>query len=392
MNVPVPVGPAARPALPEALVRLLAHCTAVGASDLHLGSGQPPRRRLHGVLEAVPGEAEMDEDALRAIALPILGDEQSALRRNGAQDAAVTADDGTRFRANVFRRAGGTCIALRKLEDRFRPLADLGLPDSLYQLCDLHHGLVLVAGPTGSGKSTTLATLIDRINRTRSCHIITIEDPVEYVHQPRKALVNQRQVGADCPDFQAALVSALRQDPDVVLVGEIREQLTIRTAIAAAETGHLVFATVHAGDCVGAIERMIAVFSAEEQVSVRRQLALVLRAIVAQHLVPSDGAAGILPPGPDGLRRRRRVVVAEVLRVNPAIANLIAGAKPGQIPSAMELGGADGMQTGEQALARLVAADLLQEATAVTMARDAGVLREHLVQARRGNASGGARR
>ncbi|MCB1188775.1 Flp pilus assembly complex ATPase component TadA, partial [bacterium] len=164
----------------------------------------------------------------------------------GSIDGALRADDGARFRFNVYLRSGGVAIALRRLEDQIKPLADLGLPDSLYELCELPDGLVVVGGPTGSGKSTTLATLVDRINQSRSGHVITIEDPIEYVHESKGCLVDQRQVGTDTTDFQEALVASLRQDPDVVLVGEVREIGTIRTAITAAETGHLVFTTVHA--------------------------------------------------------------------------------------------------------------------------------------------------
>lgn len=371
------------PVLPPALLTLLERCVAQDASDLHLASGQPPRLRVQGLLEPIPGLTALSDADLAAIAQALLGADQSSWQERGDQDSAVTAPGGTRFRVNVFRRGGSFGIALRRLEERFRSLSDLGLPESLGQLCDQHHGLVLVAGPTGSGKSTTLATLVDRINREQPVHIVTIEDPVEYIHVPQRALVNQRQIGGDCRDFNTALVAALRQDPDVILVGEIRDQNTIRTAIAAAETGHLVFATVHAGDCVGAIERLIGVFSAEEQLAVRRQLALVLRAIVSQHLVPADGTSGWQAPGADGQRRRRRVVVAEVLRVNSAIANLIAAAKPAQIPSAMELGTADGMQTVEVALSRLVLANLLSEGCAMGMARDVNVLREHLAMGRR---------
>ena len=180
----------------------------------------------------------------------------------------------------------------------------------------------MVCGPTGAGKSTTLATLIDRINQTRRCHIVTIEDPIEYLHRPAQSLVNQRQVGSDTSSFNDALVASLRQDPDVILVGEIRDLNTIRTAITAAETGHLVFTTVHAGDCVGAVERLVSVFPADEQSGIRRQLSMVLRAVIAQHLLVADGAGG----AQDG-SRRSRVVASEVLMNNSAIANLIATGK-----------------------------------------------------------------
>src|SRR5262249_41993629 len=204
-----------------------------------------------------------------------------------------------------------------RLEDRFRGLAELGLPESLYELCNLPDGLVVVCGPTGAGKSTTLATMLDRVNQTRRCHVITIEDPIEYIHPPALSLISQRQVGSDAGTFNDALVASLRQDPDVILVGEIRDLATIRTAITAAETGHLVFTTVQAGDCVGAVERLVSVFPADEQAGVRRQLSLVLRAIIAQHLLIVDGAGGNLNGnGQPALPvRRSRVAVSEVLTV-----------------------------------------------------------------------------
>jgi twitching motility protein PilT len=274
-------------------------------------------------------------------------------------------------------------VAIRRLEDSFRSLVSLGFSESLYGLCELSDGLVVVAGPTGAGKSTTLATLLDRINQTRPCHLITIEDPIEYLHKPKRALVNQRQVGSDTSGFYEALVAALREDPDVILVGEIRDLNTIRTAIVAAETGHLVFTTVHAGDCVGTIERLVAVFPADEQDGVRRQLALVLRAVVAQHLLVADGphaprpAEGANKAGQQ-LARRSRIVTSEVLMVNPAVANLIATGRSNQIYSAMEAGGAAGMQTLEQDLAQLWTAGRISEATAVAMTRNPGILRDRV--------------
>jgi twitching motility protein PilT len=244
----------------------------------------------------------------------------------------------------------------------------------LYALCDLPDGLIIVAGPTGAGKSTTLAAMIDRINRTYNSHIITIEDPVEYVHPPAKSLVNQRQVGVDCGSFYDALVASLRQDPDVILVGEIREISTIRTAITAAETGHLVFTTVHAGDCVGVIERLVSVFPAGEQDGVRRQLALVLRAVVAQQLLLADGPQAPL----SALGRRRRVALSEVLLINPAVANLIATARSAQVYSAMEVGAMHGMQTFEQDLARLLVDGMISETTAYAFTKSPAVLKERV--------------
>jgi twitching motility protein PilT len=372
------------------LTDLLAECVRLDASDLHLAPDQPPYFRIHGVLAPREKASPLPAARLETFARELLpGLNHEALDRTGSLDGALTAPDGTRFRFNVFRRQGLLGIALRRLEDRFRTLAELGLPESLYALCELPDGLVVVCGPTGAGKSTTLATLIDRINQNRRCHIVTIEDPIEYIHRPVQSLISQRQVGSDARSFNDALVASLRQDPDVILVGEIRDLATIRTAITAAETGHLVFTTVHAGDCVGAVERLVSVFPADEQVGIRRQLALVLRAILAQHLVIADGAARAMPQA----ARRSRVVTSEILMATPAVANLIASAKSSQVYSAMETGAAQGMQTLEHDLARLWVANLISENTALAMARNPGTLRDRAAMLRKsgGRLVGGLR-
>lgn len=358
----------------DRLAELIAECVRQDASDLHLAPDWPPSLRIHGFLDPIPGRAALSAADLDALAGVLLNPTQRRLLEGvGSVDGSWVAADGTRFRFNVFRRQGLRAIALRKLEDRFRPLAELGLPDALYALADLPDGLVICAGPTGAGKSTTLATLIDRVNRTRRCHIVTIEDPIEYLHRPIRSLVNQRELNTDVPSFNDALVASLRQDPDVILVGEIRDLNTIRTAITAAETGHLVFTTVHAGDCVGTIERLASVFPADEQDGIRRQLSLVLRTIMTQHLLPGRT--------PDG--KVCRMVASEILQVTPAAANLIAQAKSAQIYSSMESGRAAGMQTLEQDLARLVVAGAISEATALGTCRNVNVLKDRIALARR---------
>ncbi len=364
----------------ETLHSLFAQCVTTDASDIHLAAGLPPYFRIHGILEPLADRGVFSAALLLELANAVAGKyDRKPLDQTGSLDGALTAPDGTRYRFNVFRRGGEHAVALRRLEDRFRPLSELGLPDSLYHLCDHPDGLVLVCGPTGAGKSTTLATLIDRINLTRPCHIVTIEDPIEYIHSSKKSLVNQRQVGIDTSSFNEALVASLRQDPDVILVGEIRELNTIRTAVTASETGHLVFTTVHAGDCVGAVERLVSVFPADEQTGMRRQLSLVLRAIVSQHLVPADG-----PAAPKQLQRRSRVVISEIMLNTPAIANLIATGKSNQIYSSLETGTAQGMQTLEFDLARLWHANLISENTAMTMARNPNLVRDRLNYLRKG--------
>lgn len=361
------------------LEKLFAECERLGASDIHLEAGEPPWMRLQGILSPADGE-HLTEDAIEAAAVALgattLPPESakdrdiretvlSRLASQGAIDGAASSASGARYRFNVFRENGRTAVAIRRLDDEFRSLAALGLPERLDGFCDCRDGLVIVTGPTGSGKSTTLATLIDRVNRTRSGHIITIEDPVEYLHPSRKCLVRQRQVGRDATGFNAALVEALRQDPDVILVGEIRELETIRTAITAAETGHLVFTTLHSGDCAGAIERLVSVFPAGEQDGIRRQLAMVLRGILAQHLVQTADGKG-------------RVPACELLVATTAVANLIATGRSNQIYSAIETGAGQGMFTMEQSLADLVSAGTITFQTALSLCRNPETLSKRL--------------
>jgi len=355
------------------LESLLDRCLDLGASDLHLASNAPPYYRVQGVLGPDTTLPAVTELQLERWARDLSGQATGpVVRDSGSFDGALTSKRGVRFRINIYKVRGCIHLALRRLDDRFRPLAELGLPESLNKLCLQPYGLVVIAGPTGSGKTTTLATLLDHINQTRRCHLITIEDPVEYVHESKLALVNQRQLGLDTPSFNDALVAAMRQDPDVILVGEIRDLTTIRTAITAAETGHLVFTTVHAGDCVGAIERMVSVFPAGEQDGIRRQLALVLRAVVAQHLLVADGSARkpkINDSGGETESKGRRVLAAEILIASQAVANLIGTGKSNLIYSAMESGVQQGMQTMEHSLATLYLRGDISEQTVNALAR-----------------------
>ncbi|MEM9643482.1 MAG: PilT/PilU family type 4a pilus ATPase [Planctomycetota bacterium] len=366
----------------ESLSDLLRICVAEGASDLHLSTGQPPFFRTDGKLRRHESWPVLTGDDILTIASGLANRDLSTWSK-GAIDGA-TSEAGGRFRFNIYRKQDSTAIAIRRLEDRIRTLDELGLPDSLYDLADLKDGLVIVAGPTGSGKSTTLATLIDRINQQHQSHIITIEDPIEYIHPSKESLVNQRQIGIDSDTFDDALVASLRQDPDVVLVGEIRELETIRTAITAAETGHLVFATVHAPDCMGVIERIVSVFPSTQQSGVRRQLALVLRAVVAQHLMVADGPAVVADEKEGSQRVARRVLASEVMHVNSAIANLIASGKSAQILSLIESGGSSGMQTLDQNLAELVHQRLISGRNAEAYAQNPNIVNDRLARLRRG--------
>lgn len=378
-KIPVALNPQAAQ---EFLADLLRTCVAEGASDLHLSSGQPPFFRAQGKLKRDESWPTLTGDDVLVIA-GILAKRDLSSWTKGAIDGATT-EAGGRFRFNIFRKQDSTAVAIRRLEERIRPLSELGLPDSLYDLSELKDGLVIVAGPTGSGKSTTLATLIDRINHEQQSHIITIEDPIEYVHPPRSSLVNQRQIGVDSDSFNDALVSSLRQDPDVILVGEIRELETIRTAITAAETGHLVFATVHAPDCTGVIERIVSVFPSDEQAGVRRQLALVLKAVIAQHLMVADGPAVVADEEARTRDVARRVLSSEILRVNSAVANLIASGKSAQILSQIESGAASGMRTLDQNLAELVHEGMISLRTAEAYAQNPTIVQDRLTRLKRG--------
>ncbi|MEM7473744.1 MAG: PilT/PilU family type 4a pilus ATPase [Planctomycetota bacterium] len=359
----------------ELLRRLLNEAIARKASDLHMSAEHPPYFRQQGRLAPAEDWPIQDAATLLSVAKALARRTHAKIPPEvGSLDGALSAQDGTRFRFNIYRRSGGYSIALRRLEERIRSLPELGLPSDLYQLGNYSHGLVLVAGPTGSGKSTTLATLIDRINQTRSGHIITIEDPIEYLHTSQQSLVDQREVGQDTRDFNEALVAAMRQDPDVILVGEIRDLKTIRTAITAAETGHLVFATVHAGDCVGSIDRVVSVFQPEEQTAIRRQLSMVLRAVVAQKLIMGDGPQirkALLAEDGDPLAAKSKyVLVSEVMKVTNPVANLISQSKDSHIYSIIETGRGDGMYTADECLAQLLRTGQISERTAKGLARN----------------------
>ena len=359
------------------LQSLLEICEETGASDVHLAVGMPPRFRIRGELVERGDYRAFDSTAVDAVAmdlglvtLPVGcpdGTERVRMRLldEGSIDGAVEGASGTRYRFNIYRESGRHAVALRRLDGRFRSFAELGLPKRLEKFCDEPDGLVVVTGPTGSGKTTTLATMLDRINTGRAGHIITIEDPIEFVHKSKKCLVHQRQVGRDTRSFNDALVEALRQDPDVILVGEVRDLATVRTALRAAETGHLVFTTLHAGDAPGAIERLMSMFPPEEQTGARRQLAMVLRGVLAQHLIPS----------PD---RKTRHPACELLVNTMAAANLIATGRSAQLYSVIETGTSFGMRTLDQSLAELLSAGIAAERDALALSRNPAALRGRL--------------
>jgi twitching motility protein PilT len=321
-------------------VELFERMAAAGASDLHLCVGSSPTMRVRGELKRLD-VPPLDRDEMRNLVYAITTlEQQKDLEIERELDFAY-ALGARRFRINAFYDRDNVAAAVRLVPTAIPTLEELGLPALVHELALRPRGLVLVTGPTGSGKSTTLAAIIDAINSERACHIVTVEDPIEFIHAHKQSVVNQRQVGTDTRSFARALRSALRQDPDVLLIGELRDLESIAIALTAAETGHLVFATLHTRGAPAAIDRIIDVFPAEQQAQVRVQLSASLQGIVAQALLPTADRAG-------------RVAAIEVLLADDAVRNLIRQAKLEQVHSYMHTGGARGMQTLEQALAQLV--------------------------------------
>ncbi|MDT5038616.1 MAG: twitching motility protein PilT [Micromonosporaceae bacterium] len=315
---------------------------ACKGSDLHLTVGAPPSIRIHGALATLPDYDRMkprDTQALlKAAATP---DQWRQFEATHELDFAYSIAGLSRFRVNVYSQRGSCAAVFRAIPHFIKPLEDLGVPDSVAKFAHLHRGLVLVTGPTGSGKTTTLASLVDLANRTRSAHIVTIEDPIEFLHEHKRSLVNQREVGADTGSFSTALKHALRQDPDIILVGELRDLETTATALTAAETGHLVLATLHTQSASQTVNRIIDIFPSHQQSQVRSQLSTALQGVVTQALAPRADGTG-------------RAVVTEVMLGTPAIRNLIREGKTHQISSFMQAGGGDGMLAFDQHLAERV--------------------------------------
>jgi twitching motility protein PilT len=313
-----------------------------GASDLHLTVGSQPAIRVHGHLYRLENFPALTPEDTRQLLYRILNTEQQKRLEIDRQiDLSYSIPGVARFRVNIYSQRESLAGAFRMIPDALKTLEELGLPTSLYELAHKPRGLVLVTGPTGSGKSTTLAALVDEINRTRADHIITIEDPIEFLHRHKKCVVNQREIGPDATSFAEALRGALRQDPDVILLGEMRDLETISTALTAAETGHLVFATLHTQDAASTIDRVIDVFPAAQQGQIRTQLAGTIMGVVAQALLPTADGQG-------------RAAAIEILLPDDAVRNLIRQAKLEQIYSVMQTNTSRGMQTMEQALADLV--------------------------------------
>lgn len=311
------------------------------ASDLHLQVGLPPMLRVDGSLIPFNGIAPLNEQQVEALIFAILDDDQrQILLKDKEFDFSFAFGTLGRFRVNAYHERGNLAAALRLIPVEIKSLAELGMPNVVTNFANFPRGLVLVTGPTGSGKSTTLASLVDKINSERSQHIITIEDPIEFTHKSKKSVVVQREVHYDTYSFSAALRSSLRQDPDVVLIGEMRDLETISAAITIAETGHLVFATLHTNSAAQSIDRMIDVFPPHQQPQIRAQLSNILMAICSQRLVPAIGGG--------------RVVAAEILVANSAVRNIIREGKSHQLDAVIQTGSDQGMQTMDRTLAALV--------------------------------------
>ncbi|GGJ09503.1 twitching motility protein PilT [Alicyclobacillus cellulosilyticus] len=327
------------------MLALLVRAKERGASDLHISVNSPPVFRIHG--ELIPEGEPLAPKDTEEMARTLMTDAQwDAFLAAGEIDFSYSLHGVSRYRVNVFRQRGSVSIAARVIPNRVPQFAELGLPDVVLSFTEKPHGLVLVTGPTGSGKSTTLAALIEHINQTQRKHIITLEDPIEYLHHHRMSIVDQREIGQDTRGFGPALRAALRQDPDVILVGEMRDLETIQTAITAAETGHLVLATLHTSDAVQTVDRIIDVFPAAQQPQVRLQMASVLQGVVTQRLYRRQDGNG-------------RVAAVEVLVNTPAVANLIRTEKTHQIRSMMQTGRSFGMQTMEMHLRELISRGVL---------------------------------
>ncbi len=361
---------------------LLTQCIDKGASDMHLSVNCYPTYRISGELLPDETDTPITDKRQQEIVQSFLEPQQlERLRQERSLDVGYSIQGNHRFRINVYFERGGIAIASRWLDGTFHPIEDLRLPPQIGRLAELKDGLVLVTGPTGSGKSTTLASLINSINLQRRCHILTVEDPIEFVYINEKATVHQREVGTDVPSFSQAIRAAMREDPDVILLGEMRDTETMTAALMAAETGHLVFSTLHTNDAVGVIDRLVGAFPGEEQDGVRKQLSMVLRAVVTQILVKTDDGRGRIP-------------INEILIVNNGVANLIRNHKPEQIRSMMETGRATGNQTLEYALASRVKEKLLSKEQAMRLTHRPANLDEMLrvLQAETSNTSQGNRR
>ena len=325
-----------------ALDKLFWAAIKADASDLHLKVGMPPKMRIHSKLKSTTGDV-MTEESIEALVFEIMSEDQKKFFfDNGALDFAYDVGGKDRFRINVFRQKGFTSLSARHITSNIPPFETLHLPPVVEKISEYHDGLILVTGPTGCGKTTTIASMIDHINETRACHIITIEDPIEFMHKDKKAIVSQREIGIDVPNYEDALRSLMRQDPDVVVVGEMRDQETLIAAMRAAETGHLVFGTLHASNASQTIQRILDLFPQDERDLARQTFAITVRAVISQNLLP-------------GLRKEvRRIPAIEILLANPIVRKLISEEREGDLPSVIRACQGEGMQDFTESLRKMV--------------------------------------
>lgn len=332
-----------------------------GASDLHLASGEPPRLRLDGEIRSSARRAPLSEEEIRSVVVSLLeGEDLRRLEAGEEADVSFERPDLGRFRGHAFRRRGRVALAIRAIPRELAAIEELGLPPAVRRLAERRRGLALVTGPAGSGKSTTLAAMVAAILSSRRCHVVTVEDPVEYVHRGDRCIVSQREVGADTRSFARAVRSALRQDPDVIMVGEMRGAETMEAALTAAETGHLTLASLHTGSAAGSVDRIVDAFPAGRRTQVRGQLAGVLQGTISQLLVPAAGGG--------------RVPATEVMVATPAVRRLVREGRTHQLESTIQAGRAHGMHTLEQSLRGLLRAGLVTEEAWLAAGLDPGTV------------------
>lgn len=340
--------------------QLLAFSVQNNASDLHLSSGLPPMLRVNGDIMPIELPPLSAEEVFSMISRIMTDAQKERYRTELECDFSFTLADVARFRVNAFFQDRGAAIVLRTIPSTVMTMEQLQLPKVCTDIIAKQHGLVLITGPTGSGKSTTLAAMIDHINATRQAHILTIEDPIEYVHSPKESLINQREVGAHTQSFANALRSALREDPDVILIGEMRDLETIRLALTAAETGHLVFGTLHTASAAKTIDRIVGVFPAEEKEMMRTMLSESLEAVISQTLIKTKDESS-------------RVAAHEIMIATPAIRNLIREGKTAQMYSTMQTSGSVGMQTLDQALEKLARSNVISMASLRALSKSGNI-------------------
>lgn len=339
------------------LDEIVAQARRSGASDVHIAAGVPIRFRVDGQLVDATADALTTADC-EAIARLAAGDAYEKIARIGELDLAGTYAEGIRCRLNIFRAQDSPCLAIRLLAPSIPVLSTLGLPDAVKKIPQIHKGIVLVTGETGSGKSTTMAAIVNEINHNSASHVITLEDPIEYVYQPDRSSIDQREIGRDTVSFAEGLRASLREDPDVILVGEMRDLDTIETALTAAETGHLVFGTLHTSSAAESVDRLVGVFPAERQGLIRMQLSTTLYAVLSQQLIPRREGTG-------------RVCACELMVVTPAIRNLIREGKTPQIENALATSAEAGSITMDNMLVRLAKTQVISRAAAIDAAHDA---------------------